>query len=348
MTTMNREEKHSAASVLAKKLNLIHVGNGSYVTVESGPITHITKDGKLIKAENAVASAKENNKVTKEQLSRVKHILQSKFNKVNVDLQFSNHFIDRINDDRNETKINIKDIEHIFNLILISIDKLKALKHKELEAVIKSRSTNINMPIAFEYRGKTDKGEDDFYLRPISIYRKSNFYAKGKTIMVENIEGTELLMENQIANTTINVDYTASFKSFLDNVIDRDSIVYQSVINYVVPTVKQISNSFQVNVDQAIEKVNNEFKKFGYIVDARLNDDSFEKEGTGVLLIRNKLTKELCWNLYFHVNWEKLTNGQQYEYRPEGSKLRMDITFDPYQPTLEEFYYLLTNVLNAD
>jgi hypothetical protein len=104
------------------------------------------------------------------ELKNIENNLDGLFSDVNVDINFSDHFIDRVNDPRNSKTIEPEELENLF---------VKShRKHKEYiknipigdERVVKDTETSINIPIV-----ATGKTKDKKTITAKTIMRKPNF-----------------------------------------------------------------------------------------------------------------------------------------------------------------------------
>ena len=101
----------------------------------------------------------------------------------NIDFNFTKHFIDRVNDPRNKNQITIKELVHIF----VEVQKKHGQKlenTKELQAVMKDLSTDVNAPFVLEYNPRTRMLQ--LYIK--SVMRKHNFGTSNPVLTVEDWE----------------------------------------------------------------------------------------------------------------------------------------------------------------
>lgn len=123
------------------------------------------------------------NHITKSQLDQIERTLDKLFSKLGLDIEFTKHFLDRVNDVRNGTQITtdelIKVYDSLYNKHGIQLSKTD----DEIEELIKSVSTDINIPINIDYNFRTKKIE----LTAKTIMRKKNFQSSNKVLKVEDI-----------------------------------------------------------------------------------------------------------------------------------------------------------------
>lgn len=122
--------------------------------------------------------------ISKEQLNVLEKSLDKLFSKYNIDVVFTKHFFDRLNDARNKTQITVCELGNIFK---DAFNKYGAKMGKtgggsEIEELIKSISTDINIPIVLKW----DRNKKEVDLITKTIMRKKNFKTSGKVITVES------------------------------------------------------------------------------------------------------------------------------------------------------------------
>lgn len=92
--------------------------------------------------------------ITKKQLNDLEKQLDKLFAAVGIDVEFTKHFFDRLNDPRNKKQITVKELSKIFN------DTYKKYGNKlsnssNLKAVLNDISTHINIPVKIQINFKT-------------------------------------------------------------------------------------------------------------------------------------------------------------------------------------------------
>ena len=111
--------------------------------------------------------------------------------KYGVDIEFTKHFVDRINDPRNSPEIKVSELQRFFK----KIQKNKAkniINNPDTQAVLKDISTNLNLPVVIKTKG------DEIEVTNKTIMRKQNFKTPNKVIKYESFrtfsEGTEAVV----------------------------------------------------------------------------------------------------------------------------------------------------------
>ena len=99
------------------------------------------------------------------------------FDKFNIDFEFTKHFGDRMNDDRNTPSIKLKELADLIKKIYNKNGN--PLKNKSgAELVIKDLQSDLNMPVIVKYDPKTDEIE----VVAKTIMRKKNFSTPNQII----------------------------------------------------------------------------------------------------------------------------------------------------------------------
>ena len=145
--------------------------------------------------------------VTQQQLDTLEKVLDQVFSKVGIDIEFTRHFLDRVNDERNVKPISIKELAMLFKKEFIKYGKPIAQLGPDAEAVMKDLETDINIPFALKWNGS------ELELIAKTVMRKKNFRTPNKEFPVENVNedmGTmpplaELIVMAVVAKTTVDV-----------------------------------------------------------------------------------------------------------------------------------------------
>ena len=98
-------------------------------------------------------------------------------NKYGVDIEFTKHFRDRMNDSRNKPCIKISELQQLFK----KMDKYHGNRikgHGEGQAVVFDMQKDLNLPVVIDM-----KNNGDFEVRAKTIMRKKNFKTPNKKIL---------------------------------------------------------------------------------------------------------------------------------------------------------------------
>jgi hypothetical protein len=95
--------------------------------------------------------------------------------KFDIDIEFTKHFADRMNDARNDPEIKVSELQNLFKKIQRSRGS-EIKQHGGMEVVIKDLSKDLNLPVAINKKG------DEYEVVNKTIMRKKNFKSPNKTI----------------------------------------------------------------------------------------------------------------------------------------------------------------------
>jgi hypothetical protein len=126
--------------------------------------------------------------VTHQQLKDLEKFADRLFKKFDIDIEFSKHFADRMNDSRNSPDIKISELQALFKKIAKNKAK-NIIKHKGSQVVLKDMQKDLNLPIVI----KVDGEEIDVVHK--TIMRKKNFTTPNPVVQYEDFE----LEENVIS-----------------------------------------------------------------------------------------------------------------------------------------------------
>jgi len=130
-------------------------------------------------AERLAALKKEHAKpISKSQLDTLEKFLDKLFSDLNIDIEFSNHFFDRLHDKRNKTPITIAELNDLFQKTHAKFGTKISHEPDKFEAVIKSISSKLNVP--FVIRINTG----NIQLISKTIMRKDNFKTTSQEMKV--------------------------------------------------------------------------------------------------------------------------------------------------------------------
>ena len=134
--------------------------------------------------------------VSQKQLNDLEKFADRLLAKFDVDIEFTRHFADRMNDKRNDPPITVAELQRVFKKI--AKRKAKNIRQNpDSEAVIKDLQTDLNLPVVINY----DRNKDEFEVINKTIMRKKDFKTTSKTITTETTEGKML---NKLKSVTTN------------------------------------------------------------------------------------------------------------------------------------------------
>ena len=149
----------------------ISVLGANYVIVE-------TNDGKKMrKWLESVELISED--VTQSQLNDLEKFGDRLLKKFNIDIEFTRHFADRMNDKRNDPAIKVTELQRLFKKIAKNKGK-DVKKHGDAEAVLKDLQSDLNLPVVVNYKN------GEFEVVNKTIMRKKNFKTTSPEIKYES------------------------------------------------------------------------------------------------------------------------------------------------------------------
>ena len=149
----------------------ISVLGANYVIVE-------TNDGKKMrKWLESVELISED--VTQGQLNDLEKFGDRLLKKFNIDIEFTRHFADRMNDKRNDPAIKVTELQRLFKKIAKNKGK-DVKKHGDAEAVLKDMQSDLNLPVVVNYKN------GEFEVVNKTIMRKKNFKTTSPEIKYES------------------------------------------------------------------------------------------------------------------------------------------------------------------
>jgi len=108
--------------------------------------------------------------------------------KYKIDVEFTKHFVDRLNDPRNEPEIKVSELQRFFKKIQRN-KGIGILSSPDIEAVLKDMETNLNLPVVIKKKG------NEFQVLNKTIMRKPNFKTTSKVIRYEKAPDTSDAMK---------------------------------------------------------------------------------------------------------------------------------------------------------
>ena len=119
-------------------------------------------------------------KVTIQQLIQLEKTLDTLFRKIGMDVSFTKHFLDRINDDRNGEQIKVREIRDLFRKEFAKYkDTFKGMDDG-YQALLKDIETNVNIPFVIRW----DERNKEFDIVAKTVMRKKNFKSSNRQFKV--------------------------------------------------------------------------------------------------------------------------------------------------------------------
>ena len=118
-------------------------------------------------------------RISKSDLDQVEKYADRLFAAVGIDVEFTRHFHDRVNDERNKKPINSAELIRLFRLTYKKYGKKIAQMNPDAEAVITDMETDVNMPFVINL----DKG-GMLDLVAKTVMRKKDFKTSSQKLRV--------------------------------------------------------------------------------------------------------------------------------------------------------------------
>ena len=122
--------------------------------------------------------------VSQKQINDLEKFADRILGKFKIDVEFTKHFVDRMNDKRNSPDIKVAELQKLFKKI--QKNKAKDVKDNEgIEAVLKDLSSDLNLPVVIKTKG------DEIELVNKTIMRKKDFKTPSKVIKYEEFSSMD-------------------------------------------------------------------------------------------------------------------------------------------------------------
>ena len=118
--------------------------------------------------------------ISKKDLDGIEKFADRLFAKVGIDVEFTRHFLDRANDERNKKQITTAELTRLFKQTFKTHGKKIPKLGPDAEAVIKDMQTDINMPFVLKW----DKNSQEFELVAKTVMRKKGFQTSNDVLSV--------------------------------------------------------------------------------------------------------------------------------------------------------------------
>jgi len=118
--------------------------------------------------------------VSQAQLNELEKYLDQLFKVLNVDVAFTKHFLDRVNDARNGKPITVDELQLLFKKTLQKYGKRIPALGPDAEAVLNDMKTQINLPFVLKW----DRDAEELDLVAKTVMRKKNFMTHNQKFTV--------------------------------------------------------------------------------------------------------------------------------------------------------------------
>lgn len=104
-------------------------------------------------------------------LKGVENYADDIFKDVNIDVEFTKHFLDRVNDPRNGIEITPEELKLLYKKTRQKYGEMLSQLKPGNERVVNDTTTDINVPVAIGWDGKSP----DLDMTAKTVMRKKNF-----------------------------------------------------------------------------------------------------------------------------------------------------------------------------
>ena len=147
-----------------------------------GDATAKTKPSKYTKAFKDMYE-----EVSQRELNDLEKFADRLLNKFDVDIEFTRHFADRMNDKRNKPAITVPELKSLFKKMADNKGK-KIKKYGNKEAILKDIQSDLNLPIVVNWKN------GEFEVVHKTIMRKKNFKSPDPEVKYESVEQIDELL----------------------------------------------------------------------------------------------------------------------------------------------------------
>lgn len=129
--------------------------------------------------------------ITRGDLDQIENYADRLFAKVGIDVEFTRHFLDRVNDERNKRQITMAELTRLFKQEYKKYGKKIAQLGPDAEAVMKDMKTDVNMPFILRW----DSKNQELDLVAKTVMRKKDFHTPDPEFAVESVSSSDLVDE---------------------------------------------------------------------------------------------------------------------------------------------------------
>lgn len=122
------------------------------------------------------------NPITQAQLNALEKAADKVFSRLGIDIEFTRHFLDRVNDERNRKQITVRELAEILKKEYMKWGRKIADMPVNSQAVMKDLSTELNIPFVLT----KDGDEKDLVAK--TVMRKKDFKTPNTELPVESVE----------------------------------------------------------------------------------------------------------------------------------------------------------------
>jgi hypothetical protein len=147
---------------------------------ENGPMIFLRYGKKGMFTESIIEPLYEEEKITQSDLKKIEDYADKLFKALDIDVEFTRHFLDRVNDARNVKQITPEELTALFRKTYHTHGKKISKLGPDAEAVIADMASNVNMPFVLQW----DRDKEELDLVAKTVMRKKNFMTSNPKLKV--------------------------------------------------------------------------------------------------------------------------------------------------------------------
>lgn len=229
-----------------------------------------------------------NEYLTDKEIQQIEYSADKYFNKLGLDLEFTKHFKERINDPRNRDSITYNELDAIFKEIYQKYGlKIREFKD-QFQAVFKDMTTDINTPFVIVYNNKSN--EIDLIMK--TIMRKKDFKTPNPTYHLKSMVESKTYKVSKIQNeinqiagvktTLLETDYSLEITFIGIEPSKRGSGLMRQIMSKIIEYAK--TNNLIINLYPSDEygveknKLIEMYQHYGFVSNRKIKDSRFDKD----------------------------------------------------------------------
>lgn len=118
--------------------------------------------------------------ISQTQLDLLEKYLDELFSNLDIDVEFTRHFHDRVNDRRNQKQITLGELAQVFKDLYRKYGKKLTSLGDNAQAVLAHMQTDINIPFVLKFNEKSG----DFELISKTVMRKPDFKTSNQKLKI--------------------------------------------------------------------------------------------------------------------------------------------------------------------
>lgn len=126
--------------------------------------------------------AREQRKITRRDLEELERMLDAVFHRVGIDIEFTRHFLERVNHVRNKEQITLRELQEMFMATFRQHSRKLRQYGDRYTAVLVDLNSQINIPFVLEWNSSTEMLE----LRNKTVMRTPHFRAPNQKLIVRS------------------------------------------------------------------------------------------------------------------------------------------------------------------